>query len=277
MIVHAIILMCGTVLDCAPVQPPLRRNPLSDFFMLEILTLPQLLFAFAVIILAYIVRGITGFGSALIAVPLLAFILPLTIIVPLMVLLDFIAAASHGLRHRRAVRWSLILPLLPFTLTGVGGALYLLKSVDVSVLRQALGIFIIGYALYSLFSPRLHKIRHSLLLAMPAGSFGGLIGTLFGTGGPFYVIYLQLQGIDKTSFRATIASIFLIDGGLRLSGFVSAGFYPRDTLMLVFSALPVMLGALYIGGHIHTRLRPETFQRGIGLLLIGSGIGLLLN
>ncbi len=244
--------------------------------MLEILTLPQLLFALAAIILAYIVRGITGFGSALISVPLLAFILPLTIIVPLIVLLDFIAAASHGLRHWRSVRWPLILPLLPFTLMGVGSALYLLKSIDVSLLRQALGGFIISYALYSLFSPELRKIKHSLLLAIPAGSFGGLIGTLFGTGGPFYVIYLQLQGVDKSTFRATIASIFLIDGGLRLSGFISAGFYSHNTLILMLTALPVMLAALYLGGHIHTSLSTDTFRRGIALLLIGSGIGLLL-
>ena len=243
--------------------------------MLDILTLPQLLFAFAAITLAYIVRGITGFGSALIAVPLLAFILPLSSIVPLIVLLDFIAAASHGLRHRRAVRWSLIFPLLPFTLLGVGSALYLLKSVDMSLLRQALGLFIIAYAAYSLFAPALQGQR-SRYWVIPAGSFGGLIGTLFGTGGPFYVIYLQLQGVDKSTFRATIASIFLIDGGLRLSGFVSAGFYPGNTLILALTALPVMLVALFIGGHIHTRLPPEVFQRGIGLLLIGSGLGLLL-
>ena len=243
--------------------------------MLEILTLPQLLFACATLVLAYVVRGITGFGSALIAVPLLAFILPLTMIVPLIVLLDFIASSTHGLRHRRAVRWSLILPLLPFTLTGVGSALYLLSSLDMSLLRQALGVFIILYAAWSLLSPALHG-GHSRLWAIPAGGFGGLIGTLFGTGGPFYVIYLQLQGVDKAGFRATIASIFLLDGGLRLSGFFTAGFYAGDTLTLVLAALPVMLGALYLGGHIHTRLRPETFQRAISLLLIGSGTGLLL-
>ncbi len=243
--------------------------------MLEILTIPQILFALTAIILAYIVRGITGFGSALIAVPLLAFILPLTVIVPLIVLLDFIASASHGLRHWRAIRWPLILPLLPFTLTGVGSALYLLKSIDVSLLRQALGLFIIAYAFYSLFAPA-PRAQHSRYWAIPAGGFGGLIGTLFGTGGPFYVIYLQLQGVDKAAFRATIASIFLIDGSLRLVGFTSAGFYPHDTLMLVLSALPIMLLALYSGGHIHTNLKVDTFRRAISLLLIGSGLGLLL-
>ncbi len=242
--------------------------------MLEILTLPHILFALAAIMLAYIVRGITGFGSALIAVPLLAFIFPLTTIVPLIVLLDFIASANHGLRHWRSVRWPLILPLLPFTLAGVGSALFLLKSIDISLLRQALGLFIISYGLYSLFAPA-PRGGHSRYWAIPAGSLGSLIGTLFGTGGPFYVIYLQLQGLEKTAFRATIASIFLIDGSLRLSGFISAGFYHYDSLILLLAVLPIMLGALYLGGHIHTNLKIETFRRGISLLLIGSGLCLL--
>lgn len=58
--------------------------------------------------------------------------------------------------------------------------------------------------------------------------------------------------------------------------FIRAGFYPRDTLMLVLTALPVMLVALYIGGHIHTNLKADTFRRGIGLLLTSRGAGLLL-
>ena len=109
------------------------------------------------------------------------------------------------------------------------------------------------------------------------GYFAGLIGTLFGTGGPFSVIYLQLQGLGKTTFRATIATIFLIDGGMRLVGYTSSGFYQKETLLLALAGFPVMALALYIGGHIHTNLKPVIFQRAIGILLIGSGTGLLLN
>jgi len=49
-----------------------------------------------------------------------------------------------------------------------------------------------------------------------AGCLGGLLGTLFGTGGPFYAINLNLRGLARSAFRATFALNFLIDGGVRL-------------------------------------------------------------
>ena len=229
-----------------------------------------------IICLAYVVRGITGFGSALIAVPLLAFFMPLSTVVPMIVLLDYLASLSHGLHHRQHIQWSLVLPLLPFSLMGIALALYLLGTLELGLLKQALGVFVISYGIYSLLINAPHQHRNRLW-AIPAGSFGGLIGALFGTGGPFYVIYLQLQGLDKTAFRATVASIFLIDGGMRLAGYTVSGFYSKDTLMLAAIALPIMFTALYLGGHIHTNLKPTIFRKAIAVLLIGSGFGLLLN
>ena len=229
-----------------------------------------------VLCLAYVVRGITGFGSALIAVPLLAFFTPLSIAVPLIVLLDYLASLSHGFRHRQHIQWRLIFPLLPFSLIGITLALYLLGNMDLDLLKQVLGGFVICYGVYSLLinEPHQHKNR---LWAIPAGSLGGLIGALFGTGGPFYVIYLQLQGLDKTAFRATVASIFLIDGGLRIVGYTASGFYAKETLILAAIALPVMFVSLYLGEHIHTNLKPVLFRKAIAVLLIGSGLGLLFT
>jgi len=53
-------------------------------------TFLSLLFPVSVLFFAYLVRGVAGFGSALIAVPLLALTLPLTIVVPLVVFLDYL-------------------------------------------------------------------------------------------------------------------------------------------------------------------------------------------
>ena len=81
------------------------------------LSLPvsSLLFAASVLFFAYLVRGVAGFGSALIAVPLLALTLPLTIVVPLVVFLDYLGSASQGINNRDKIHWQEILPLLPFT------------------------------------------------------------------------------------------------------------------------------------------------------------------
>ncbi len=244
--------------------------------MLESLSFLQLLMATVILLLAYIVRGITGFGSGLIAIPLLALMLPLSLVVPLVGLLDYIASVSHGLSQRRQILWHEIMPLLPFTLIGVIAALYLFTQVDSYILTQVLGVFILLYALYSL-SGYLPKWQTGRVWAAPVGLMGSMVGTLFGTGGPFYVIYLQLRGLNKTAFRATIATIFLLDGASRIVGYTIAGFYTRDTLIMMMAGLPLMFIAMFIGGRIHTDITPEHFKKIIGYILIGSGLSLLLR
>ncbi len=229
----------------------------------------------AVIFAAYFVRGITGFGSALVAVPLLVLVLPLTLVVPTIVLLDYLASMSHGIRHFKHIQWRDLLPMLPFTLSGILIALYLLRQLQPGLLTEALGVFIILYALYSLLP--LPPLRGSRIWAIPLGGLTGLIGTVFGTGGPFTVIYLGLRNLDKAAFRGTVATFFAIDGGMRLIGFTASGFYGRDNLLLVLCALPIMALALYAGGHIHTNLSRLAFGRLVSLVLFGSGIALLLK
>ncbi len=244
--------------------------------MLQALSSSQLLIAAGVIAAAYFVRGLAGFGSGLIAIPLLALMIPLPIAVPLVVLLDYLASSSQGIRHRELIQWRDLWPLLPFSLVGVVLALFLFKQIDPVLLGKGLGVFIILFALYSLssFAPGQQGGR---LWAIPAGSMGGLIGTLFGTGGPFYVIYLKLRGLDKSNFRATFAMIFLLDGAGRLLGYLVSGFYDLDVMLMVGFSVPIMMVGMYIGGHVHTGISQQTFQRTISLLLIGSGLALLFK
>jgi len=229
-----------------------------------------------ILITAYTFRGVTGFGSGLIAIPLLVLILPLSIVIPTMVLLDFVAAVSHSIKHREVAQWKAIYPLLPFTVVGVLIALYIFKTVDTNLLVKSLGIFILLFALYSLISPTPHR-QGGTLWAIPAGVFGGMVGTLFGTGGPFYVIYLQLRHLNKAAFRATVATIFMIDGGIRVGGFAFSGFFIHETLLLAALGLPIMGLAMYVGGHIHTSISQTTFHRAIGVLLLVSGAALLIK
>ncbi|MCU7801070.1 MAG: sulfite exporter TauE/SafE family protein [gamma proteobacterium symbiont of Lucinoma myriamae] len=108
----------------------------------------QLVTGFSILIIAYIIRGITGFGSGLIAIPLLALMFPITIAVPIAVpmvgVLDYSAALAHGLKLRSNIRWKLILTLLPFSLSGVLLALYLFNTIDAQILKKFLGGFIIS-------------------------------------------------------------------------------------------------------------------------------------
>jgi len=244
--------------------------------MLEALTPFQLAVSAAILAVAYFVRGIAGFGSGLIAVPLLAFVLPFSLVVPLMILLDYLASLSQGMSNRNDVRWKEIVPLIPFSLIGVVIAMQFLTQADALVLIKALGVFVILYGLYTLsgFRPKAGAARGWGVLA---GVSGGLIGTLFGTGGPFYVSYFDARGLDKAAFRATLATMFLLDGAGRLVGYAVAGRFTANFLSLVLLALPIMAVFMYLGGHVHTRLSQAAFQRGISVLLIVSGGALLLK
>jgi uncharacterized membrane protein YfcA len=228
-----------------------------------------------VLFLAYFVRGMAGFGSGLIAVPLLSLVLPVTAVVPLVVSLDYLGSASQGIKNLDQIAWKEQLALVPFMLVGVGLGLYLLQAVPTAALARALGAFVIVYALYQVLP--LPALRGSRLFAIACGLLGGLIGTLFGSGGPFYVIYLNLRNLEKTTFRATFASNFLIDGGIRLVAYVILGLFRWETLVSMAGALPIVVAGLFLGGHIQTRFSQRVFVWLISALLMASGAGLLFT
>lgn len=226
-----------------------------------------------VLFVAYLVRGISGFGSGLIAIPLLALVHPITLVVPLIVTLDFLGSLSQSIRNRELIKWAEILPLLPFTIIGCIVALYLFKTADIDLLTNSMAIFIIVFSVYQLLP--LPSLKGSRIWACPAGLVGGLIGTLFGTGGPFYMIYLSVRGIDKSELRASFAAYFGIDGGIRILGFLSIGLIGVFELKTLLFWLPPAALGLFIGGKIHTDIPPKTFKYFISLLLVFSGYRLL--
>jgi uncharacterized membrane protein YfcA len=135
------------------------------------MTLADAMYAGVVLLLAYLVRGIAGFGSGLIAVPLLALRFPVTMAVPLLVFLDYVGSVSQGLRNRDHIAWQEQLPLIPFTLVGVSLGLFLLKSVNATILAKALGGFIIVYAVYQWLP--LRPLPGSRYFIVPFGILGG--------------------------------------------------------------------------------------------------------
>ena len=237
--------------------------------------LQTLVYAGIVLFLAYLVRGIAGFGSGLIAVPLLTLVSPVPVVVPLVVSLDYIGSTSQGILHRDDIAWKEQLLLLPFMAVGIGLGLFLLRIIPTAVLGKVLGGFVITYALYQLLP--LPSLRSSRLFASLCGVLGGFVGTLFGTGGPFYVMYLRLRDLDKGSFRATFAANFIIDGGIRLTAYAIMGLFSQQILIYLFAALPIMGAGIYLGGRMHTGCAQITFVRFISLLLLASGVMLLLK
>jgi uncharacterized protein len=229
----------------------------------------------AIILFAYFVRGISGFGSGLISVPLLAHFWPLTQVVPLILVTDFVASVVLGRATRGHIRWDEIRTLIPASAVGIVLGVSLLINLPREPLLTALGLFVLAFGARNVLNLHGDKLV-SRWWALPAGLTGGTVGALFGTGGPPFVIYLSHRLHDKSALRATFSGLFLIDGGLRIVVFLITGLLlQRELLWALPASLPLLALGLYLGHRVHVGLSQVQMQRLIGLLLVVSGTSLL--
>jgi uncharacterized membrane protein YfcA len=226
---------------------------------------------------AYFIRGITGFGSALISVPLLALSQPLTFAVPLVLALDFTASLVLGGMNQKQAAWSEIKILLPFGMIGACLGAYALVTLPAAPVLLTLGAFTMFFGFRNIFGLT-PEHRLSRAWAIPAGLTGGATGALFGASGPPYIMYLTRRLLDKGQVRATFSLLFAIDGGFRLVLFLFAGLLLDTKLQVAYAlGLVPMLAGLYIGNRVHLDITSEGMLRVVGALLVVSGAMLFLK
>lgn len=232
---------------------------------------------FVILLTAYFVRGLTGFGSGLISVPLLALWQPLQLVVPLIMVLDFVASFILGGVNTKKTDWSEIKRLLPFGVIGASFGVFALLRFPSTPVLTALGAFTIFFGVRNAFGIQ-PKGHISALWAVPTGLIGSGAGALFGTSAPPYIIYLTHRLEDKTAVRATFSWLFVLDGGFRLILFVAAGLLlDRQTQLSIAMGLIPMVAGLYIGNRVHLDITRERMLQVIGWVLVGAGTSLILK
>jgi uncharacterized membrane protein YfcA len=239
----------------------------------------EIVFAALVLVVAYAVRGATGFGGQAIAVPLIALILPLQVVVPAVTVLTVLSSFTYW-RDRHKIVWGEIGRLLPFTLIGVVAGLYVFQQVDPRTLTKAFGVFVILYALFSLRRARASSAppRHARLIGSVLSTISGALGAIFGAAaGPMYVIYFNLLRYEKEAFRATVTTILMFQAVARVAGYSRLGFYDQTVLLLIVAGLPMMLIGARLGGFMAGRIEQQTFNRCVAALLLMSGVALILK
>jgi uncharacterized protein len=227
----------------------------------------------------YAVRGAAGFGSGVVATPLLAFVLPLSTVAPLITVIGFFVSVRQAFVDWSLIQWRRVAAFIPGSLVGTALGLVVFKTVDQVMLAHVLGVYILLYALYSLFGQRLftRTWRVPGWVVHPVGVLGAVVATIFGgLAGPIYVTYFDALKLSKSVFRVTVSTTLLALNMVRSAGYFATGVFRLDDLVLVAAAIiPVTVGTL-IGDRLHDRLDPQAFRRGVGALLVASGLGLLL-
>jgi uncharacterized membrane protein YfcA len=227
-----------------------------------------LLLAALVVAIAYASFGLVGFGSTVIALPLLTHFFALKFAVPLLMLLDVAAFLVFGARVRKRIQYAEIGWLVPFILAGMAAGLFLLMEVAEQKLIALLGAFLLLYACYSLLR-RGPAATLSRAWGVPVGLAGGVFSALFGTGGVLFAAY-------KDALRATNAAMIMLSSLVRVVLFAAVGLLTQDGLLATaLVLLPAMLGGAWLGGRLHAVVSAAAVVKAVYALLVIAGLLLL--
>jgi len=236
-----------------------------------------LIVAALAVFVGYLIFGVTGFGASPVTIPVLVHVLPLVFVLPLAAILDLASALVLGFHTRREADTREILMLVPFTMVGLTLGVTLLVRLPRDATLLALGLFVCVYAV-SVVLRRETARRLTRWWAAPAGIVGGVLGALFGMGGPPYVAYLTGRVPDPAAQRATISQMVILNVGLRVVAFALAGLLVSRALWITAALLlPVAWAGLWAGHRVHVRVAPATVARLIGGALFLTGTALIVR
>ncbi|WP_322998296.1 sulfite exporter TauE/SafE family protein [Castellaniella sp.] len=228
----------------------------------------------AILFVATFIRSAFGFGEALIAVPLLAFIIPIEEAAPVVVLMSITIAALIIAQDWRQVHLASAGKLFAATVLGTPLGLWMLTAVDSAIVTTLLaGVIILfsGYCLSRGVQAELKDDRYAWGFGFLAGALGGA----YGMSGPPLVIYGALRRWSPQHFRATLQGYFLPASILTLAGYALTGLWNNTVTHYYLWAVPPAILACVLGRVVNRRMKGPAFLRWVHLGLIAIGILLL--
>lgn len=240
-------------------------------------SLPQFLLACMILMAAEAVYVTLGFGAGLIAVGGLALLVPeLRDVVVLLLLVNLPAELWVVWSSRRDIAWRGVFVLFAGIGVGIPLGAWLLTWGRPEILLTTLGVFLAAVGVVFLVTPAAPRRTPPLWVKPPVGVLSGLLTGLFGTGGPPLVLYYQISGADKSTFRGHLMAIFLLMTVVRVPSYAALGLITPTRMWSAAMVLPAVLAGALIGNKIHLELDEETFRRVVSGALVVIGLLLLI-
>ena len=231
-----------------------------------------------IIFVATLIRSTFGFGEALVAIPLLALFIPITIAAPLAVLLSITIGGIVVLQDWRKIHFRSAAWLIGATIFGIPIGLLLLTSSYPTAVKVVLALTILLFSLYSLVGSRriiLHHDDTRLLLA--CGFAAGILGGAYGMNGPPLAVYGAMRQWSAQHFRATLQAYFLPASLIGFVGYWLTGLWVPTVTHYYLLSLPVAVPAIFLGRFLNHRIGREGFAKYVYFGLVAVGLLLLME
>ncbi len=235
----------------------------------------MLALAFAIATAAGAIRGITGFGGAMVMTPPFAWLYGPAFAVPVALLLESVVAAPMLVQTRRAVRWPVIGPILGTACIAAPLGVWILVVADAVSLRRAIAGIVIVFGLLLLRGWR-YEGRPRVSTSIAVGALSGTMAGATSIGGPPVILYL-LSGPDRVD--TTRANLTLFVAVTSLAGILAqwvAGVFTMEVALAGLMLAPGYYLGLVAGGRLFPRFSDTRFRQFTLVLLIAVSAGILV-
>lgn len=230
----------------------------------------ELAWVAVVVLVAATAQTVSGFGFALLAVPMMTLMVDPKLAVVVATLLGATSSTSQSVIDRGHIDWPLTRRLSLAALVGMPAGLVVFLMVDENTLRVFVGSVVLVAALLLMrgFAISAESTRADWWL----GAASGVLATSTSTNGPPLVFLMQAKGLEPATFRATINAVFTAANVVAITLFASTGKVTLEGLSAAAIAVPSMLVGLRIGYLVRPRVRADRFRVLVFVLLVMSAV-----
>ncbi len=235
-----------------------------------------LLTVVAIVFISALVHSAIGFGTALVAMPLLVTVLDVNVATPLvgLTMLTTIALLLVGSWRDLEVRSAL--HLLAASIPGIPVGLLILRFAHQDVFKAGLGILLITVGLYNLRTSVLPRLKH-IGWAHAFGFVSGVLGAAYNVNAAPVAVYGILRRWPPEHFRATLQGYFFPNTLLIVASHGLAGLWTDDVFGFYLPAVPAVILAVVLGRFIGARIAPDRFRSVLYTALLALGVMLLVS
>lgn len=233
------------------------------------------LFVAAIVFWAAFMQALSGFGFALIVMPLITIVMGLQTAAPLVALMGLTLYTINLVRYRQAIDLKKVLRLSAASVLGIPVGIWALANVDESIIKPLLGLILIAYALYALVRPAAPPLRSHRWI-YPAGFAAGCLGGAYNTPGPPLIVYGSLRQWPKEEFRAILQALFFLNALLIVVSHHVAHNLTTDVFTFYLYAAPALLLGILAGSRFDRRLDKDRFRTIITVMILVLGVSLVL-
>jgi uncharacterized protein len=231
---------------------------------------------FLVTLCAVFTQSLTGFGLALVSMPILVGMVGLQVAAPLVALIGLVAETILLIRYRIEVSRTILTRLLLPSLIGIPIGVLALRQVGEAILLPFLGGLILVYSLYALWDPSLPSPQGAGW-AYGAGFLGGLLGGAYNTSGPPVIVYGDSQKWQRGEFKGNLQGFFLFNSLFIVIGHGVARNITPEVWVDFLGALPAVMLGIAAGLWLDRRLDAVLFRKFVLVLLALLGIRFVLG